>query len=192
MTPAASPARETDITTPDGRRLQVYEAGEPGGEPVLVHHGTPGCGLLAEPWVTDAANRGIRLVSFARPGYGRSHRHPGRRVVDVAADAVAVADAFGFERFRTWGVSGGGPHALGCAAALPDRVIAAASLGHCTVRLAGPGLDGGHGAGQRRRAGSGSQRRGGAAPLSHQPARADPRGNRCGTGRGLCEPATTG
>jgi len=49
-------------------------------------------------------------------------------VVDVAADAVAVADAFGFERFRTWGVSGGGPHALGCAAALPDRVIAAASL----------------------------------------------------------------
>lgn len=140
MTTTASSTRETDITTPDGRRLHVYEAGEPTGQLVLVHHGTPGCGLLADPWTTDAASRGIRLVSFARPGYGGSQRHPGRRVVDVAADAAAVADALGVERFRTWGVSGGGPHALACAAALPDRVIAAASLASIAP-YDSPGLD---------------------------------------------------
>jgi len=61
-------------------------------------------------------------------------------VVDVAADAAAVADALGVERFFTWGVSGGGPHALACAAALPDRVIAAVSLASIAP-YDSPGLD---------------------------------------------------
>jgi pimeloyl-ACP methyl ester carboxylesterase len=39
-----------------------------------------------------------------------------------------MADHFGFDRFATWGISGGGPHALACAALLPDRVSAAATL----------------------------------------------------------------
>ncbi len=48
------------------------------------------------------------------------------QVADVAADAVAVADAAGLGQFAVWGVGGGGPHALACAAMLPDRVLAAA------------------------------------------------------------------
>ncbi|MGE5829696.1 MAG: alpha/beta fold hydrolase, partial [Micromonosporaceae bacterium] len=121
-------ATEHDIPTRDGRVLHAYDAGDPQGELVLVHHGTPCSGVLAEWWVDDAAARGLRLVGYDRPGYGGSDRQPGRSVADVAADAATIADAFGAPRFRTWGVSGGGPHALACAALLPDRVIAAATL----------------------------------------------------------------
>jgi pimeloyl-ACP methyl ester carboxylesterase len=116
------------IDTPDGRRLRVREDGDPRGRPVLVHHGTPSAGLLYPAHVEDAAAKGIRLVAYARPGYDDSTPHPGRRVADGAADAAAVADALGFDRFATWGISGGGPHVLACAALLPERVVAAAAL----------------------------------------------------------------
>ena len=119
---------QRDVWTPDGRLLVVHEGGDPDGMPVIAHHGTPGCGLLAPAGVEDAAARGIRLVSYDRPGYGKSHRHPGRTVAAAAADTAVIADTLGFARFATWGVSGGGPHALACAALLPERVSAAAVL----------------------------------------------------------------
>ncbi|MEV7229578.1 alpha/beta hydrolase [Polymorphospora sp. NPDC051019] len=113
----------------DGRQLHVVEDGLPEGWPVVVHHGTPGAPLLWPTWSDDARRRGIRLLGVARPGYARSTRLPGRSVADIAADVAAVADALGIDRFATWGVSGGGPHALACAALLPGRVTAVASLG---------------------------------------------------------------
>ena len=119
---------EHEVRTPDGRRLHVYSAGDPGGELVLVHHGSPGSGVLWEGWVQAAESQGVRLVGYDRPGYDGSDRRAGRLVADVASDAAAIADAFGAGRFRTWGTSGGGPHALACAALLPDRIIAAATL----------------------------------------------------------------
>jgi pimeloyl-ACP methyl ester carboxylesterase len=120
--------RQHEVRTRDGRLLAVVDAGDPDGDLVLVHHGTPSSGKLASWWVDDAAARGIRLVGFDRPGYGASDRHPGRTVADVATDALAIADALGVGEFRTWGVSGGGPHALACAALLPDRILSAAAL----------------------------------------------------------------
>jgi pimeloyl-ACP methyl ester carboxylesterase len=125
---AVADAREHVIRAPNGRRLRAYEAGDPAGDVVLVHHGTPCSGILARWWAEDAIARGIRLVGYDRPGYGGSDRQPGRSVADAVDDASAIADALGVERFRTWGISGGGPHALACAVLLPDRVIAAATL----------------------------------------------------------------
>jgi pimeloyl-ACP methyl ester carboxylesterase len=116
------------VTTPDGRTLAVREAGDPQGVPVLVHNGTPGSGLLYEPIVRDAEERGIRLFSYDRPGYGGSTRLEGRNVAACAVDVAAVCDALGVARFCVWGISGGGPHALATAALLPDRVAAAAAL----------------------------------------------------------------
>jgi pimeloyl-ACP methyl ester carboxylesterase len=116
------------IAGPGGRALRVYEEGDPTGAPVVVHHGTPADGSLFPPWVDDAAERGIRLIGYDRPGYGGSDAHPGRRIADAAADVAAIADALGIERFATWGISGGGPHALACAALLGDRVVGVASL----------------------------------------------------------------
>jgi pimeloyl-ACP methyl ester carboxylesterase len=118
----------TQVEGPAGRSLRVYEAGDPAGPMVLAHHGTPADGQLFAPWARDAEARGMRLVSYDRPGYGGSTPHEGRRVADAAADAAAIADALGVERFATWGISGGGPHALACAALLPDRVVGVASL----------------------------------------------------------------
>jgi len=48
--------------------------------------------------------------------------------LDGASDVAGIADSLGLERFAVWGHSGGGKYALACAAALPGRVVAAASL----------------------------------------------------------------
>jgi pimeloyl-ACP methyl ester carboxylesterase len=117
------------VTASAGRRLHVVEDGDPDGFPVLVHTGTPGGAEPLYPgWVEDARARAIRLIAYDRPGYGPSTPQPGRSVADAAFDARAIADQLGLERFATWGVSGGGPHAIACAALLADRVTAAASL----------------------------------------------------------------
>jgi pimeloyl-ACP methyl ester carboxylesterase len=75
-----------------------------------------------------AAELGLRWVSFDRPGYGGSTAHTGRSIASVAADATALADAVHLDRFGVMGASGGGPHALGCAALHPDRVLAVVSV----------------------------------------------------------------
>lgn len=116
------------ITTPDGRQLKITQAGAPDGIPVLAHHGTPESRVLNQGWIEDAHARGIRLISYNRPGYGASTALPGRSVADAAADVRAIAGALGLKRLLVWGVSGGGPHALACAALLPDLVPAAAAL----------------------------------------------------------------
>lgn len=66
----------------------------------------------------------MRLLTFDRPGFGRSDRRPGRTVLDTAADVAALADEVGIDRFAVLGVSAGGGHALGCAVTLGDRVAA--------------------------------------------------------------------
>ena len=119
---------EHDVRTPDGRSLHVIEGGDPDGLPVVVHHGTPGCALQYEPHAADAAERGIRLITYDRPGYGGSTPHEGRSVADAAADVTVIADALSVGRFATYGGSGGGPHTLACAALLPDRVVGAVPI----------------------------------------------------------------
>jgi len=116
------------LRTPDGRTLEVMAAGERDWPLVLIHNGTPtGAGFLSRH-LADAEALGLRLVSYSRPGYGASTRLPGRTVAQAAEDAKTICDALGARRFATWGISGGGPHALACAALLPERVVAAASL----------------------------------------------------------------
>ncbi len=114
--------------TPDGRTLAVEEAGDLDGHPVLVHEGTPNSRHLYPPVAIDAASRGLRLISYDRPGYGGSSPQPGRSVADCAADVRAICAELGISRLAMWGISGGGPHVLACAALLPDLVTAAASL----------------------------------------------------------------
>lgn len=119
---------ELTVRTPDGRTLAVEESGDPAGRPVLVHMGTPNSRHLYGPNVRDAAARGLRLISYDRPGYGGSSPQPGRTVADCAADVRTICAELGIGRLAAWGISGGGPHVLACAALLPDLVTAAASL----------------------------------------------------------------
>jgi len=118
-----------DIPVGDGRTVRAYDTGN-GSDTLTVvwHHGSPQTGAPLEPLLAVAAERAIRLVTYARPGYGGSTPAPGRDVAAAAGDVAAVADALGVERFATMGASGGGPHALACAALLGERVTAVACL----------------------------------------------------------------
>jgi pimeloyl-ACP methyl ester carboxylesterase len=129
---------ELDLTLRDGRTLHVYDEGDPQGVAVVAHHGTPSSGRLHRLHIDDAGARGIRLLGYDRAGYGASSPRPGRSIGDVAADVAELLDALGVERFATWGHSGGGPHALACAALLPERCVAAATL----ASVAPYGVDG--------------------------------------------------
>ena len=119
---------ERTVQTADGRTLAVQENGDLDGIPVMVHMGTPNSRHLYGPNSADAAARGLRLISYDRPGYGGSTPCPGRTHADCASDVRAICAALGIDRVATWGISGGGPHVLACAALLPDLVVAAASL----------------------------------------------------------------
>jgi len=116
------------IPTPDGRSLDVWLAGPPDGTPLLFHYGTPSSGVPFAGHVEAATARRLRIVSFARPGYSNSTRQPGRRIVDVVADSRTVLDHLGIDRAYLAGWSGGGPHALACAALMPERVLGTAIL----------------------------------------------------------------
>ena len=114
---------EHRIALADGRTCALAEWGDPEGVPCFSLHGTPGGRISWAEDPTIYARHGIRRLTTDRPGYGESTRQPGRRVVDIVADVVEVADALGLDRFVVTGASGGGPHALALAAMLPDRVV---------------------------------------------------------------------
>lgn len=128
------------VHLPDGRRVTVDLAGDPRGRVVFLLHGTPGSRVGPRPGSLFLRRHGAHLISFDRPGYGGSDRRPGRRVADVADDVAHIADVLGIDRFAVVGRSGGGPHALACAALLPDRVARAAALVPLAPRDA-PDLD---------------------------------------------------
>ena len=116
------------ISSADGRTLELSDAGDPSGFPVVVQHGTPSSRLLWSQHDALARSQGIRLIGYDRPGYGGSTRDEGRNVATCAADVNAIADALALERYATWGISGGGPHALACAALCDERLLAVGSL----------------------------------------------------------------
>jgi pimeloyl-ACP methyl ester carboxylesterase len=116
------------VQAPDGRQLEVVTAGPENGRCFLWHSGTPSAAAAYPPLVAELARRDMRLVTFSRPGYAASSAMAGRAVGDVATDVQAILDALRIGRFFCAGQSGGGPHALACAALLSDRVIATATL----------------------------------------------------------------
>ncbi|GGW35818.1 alpha/beta fold hydrolase [Streptomyces xantholiticus] len=116
------------VRVADGRHLMVERLGDPRGRPVFLLHGTPGSRLGPAPRGMVLYQRGTQLIVYDRPGYGGSDRLAGRSVADVAQDVRAIADELGLERFAVVGRSGGAPHALACAALMPDRVTRAAAL----------------------------------------------------------------
>ena len=108
-------------------------SGPPDGLPFTYHHGTPGAATPIRAIERVAHERRLRLVTTSRPGYGDSSRQAGRSVVDVVADTKAVLAAIGAERCVVGGWSGGGPHALACAARLDEAssVLLIASVAPC-------------------------------------------------------------
>jgi pimeloyl-ACP methyl ester carboxylesterase len=114
---------------PDGRDLGWLEFGDPHGAPVFAFHGTPGSRYLVVIDETSISDAGLRFICVDRPGYGLSSFQRGRRLIDWPKDVAHLATQMGIERFAVLGHSGGGPHAVVCAALLGERVSAAAIVG---------------------------------------------------------------
>lgn len=139
-----SPGVTEFVQAPDGRGIEVLTGGDPAGFPFVFHNGTPGGALEFRP-LWDAAERaGLRLVTYSRPGYGRSTPRPEGSepdMTDDAADTLVVLDALGLGDYVTLGWSGGGPRALACASRHPGRCRAAVSLAGLAPYVGAAGLD---------------------------------------------------
>ncbi|GAA3998668.1 alpha/beta hydrolase [Deinococcus rubellus] len=136
-----------DLSLKGGRTLHFYDhfhgAGGLGRTDLLAvfwQHGTPNIGAPPAPLFAAAERLGLRLVGHDRPGYGGSSPLPGRDIASAAADVAGLADALGIARFAVMGHSGGGPHALACAALLPERVVGTISVAGLAP-FGAPGLD---------------------------------------------------
>ncbi|MGZ4270327.1 MAG: alpha/beta fold hydrolase [Solirubrobacteraceae bacterium] len=119
---------EGEVRLAGGRRLAFVVHGDRSGLPVVLHHGTPMSSLGLGFADAAARARGVRLICPDRPGIGRSDPAPRQTLLGWADDVGALADAIRIERFSVIGYSGGGPHALACAARLPARVTAVALM----------------------------------------------------------------
>src|SRR5690242_6889585 len=119
---------KADVELPGGRKLHYYNTGHRAADTRLAVfwlHGTPNVGAPPEPLFEAAKERRLRWLGYDRPGYGGSTPLANRDIASAAADVASIADGLGLERFAVMGHSGGSPHALACAALLPDRVVAA-------------------------------------------------------------------
>jgi pimeloyl-ACP methyl ester carboxylesterase len=119
---------EVLIDLPDGRTLEVGTLGEPSGHTVLFHHGTPGSVNLVKMLAPLAEDGDLFVITTSRAGYGKSSRLEGRNVASVVNDSRAALDSLGRSDYVAVGWSGGGPHALACAALDAPRCLAAWSL----------------------------------------------------------------
>jgi pimeloyl-ACP methyl ester carboxylesterase len=121
--------REGTVCLPDGRRLGWSSAGPEDGVPVLYLHGAIGTSVKRTPELDAViAELGVRYISVSRPGFGRSDPSPGRRITDFPADVERLVDRLRIGRFAIVGVSAGGPYAIACARALPERAAATAAV----------------------------------------------------------------
>ena len=116
------PWLDSTIRLPDGRQLAFAEYGDPTGAPVMLFHGLPGSRLAWALLPDDPFPAGLRIIAPDRPGYGRSDPKPGRSLLDWAKDVKDFTDHLQLKRFAIVGISGGGPGALACASAMPERL----------------------------------------------------------------------
>jgi len=125
------------IQLADGRRLDIRVSGPSDGLPLVFHHGTPGAATPIRAVERAAQERGLRLVTASRPGYGASDRQPDRSVAEVVHDTAAILAELGADRCLVAGWSGGGPHALACGARLPQAAAVLVIAGVAPYGAAG-------------------------------------------------------
>lgn len=116
--------REGTITLADGRTVAYADYGRPDQAPLVYCHGGPGNRQEPRLMSDVPGAAGFRVIAIDRPGYGRSTPQPGRTIGGWVAEALAVVDTLGIDRFFTIGCSTGGAYALALAAK-SDRVLGA-------------------------------------------------------------------
>jgi 3-oxoadipate enol-lactonase/4-carboxymuconolactone decarboxylase len=118
-----------------GHAIHVAIDGPPGAPAILLMHSL-GSGMQVWDAQAAALARELRVVRFDVRGHGLSELSAAPFTLDdLAADALAVLDAFGIAAAHVGGVSLGGLIAQAIAARAPDRVR---SLILCDTALAIP------------------------------------------------------
>jgi len=144
MSEVLPPRLEGTVRVSPDRVLGWAQFGDANGLPFICLHGTPGARRQIPPEARSIGLRhGMRIVGIDRPGVGKSTPFLYENVREFADDVKILADAMGFERFAVIGLSGGGPYALACAAGMPDRVVAVASLGGVAPTVGPDAIHGG-------------------------------------------------
>lgn len=129
----------TDVVLSNRRIVDVLRGGATTGPALVMHHGTPLDATIWDDWDDVARDAGLQLIAISRPGYASSTRRAGRIVADVASDVAEILTHAHVPWFVSVGWSGGGPHALACAALLPGCRAAATIAG--VAPYGEPGLD---------------------------------------------------
>jgi pimeloyl-ACP methyl ester carboxylesterase len=140
----ARPKLEGNIAVGDDRQIGFAEFGDPQGRAIFWLHGTPGARrqIPMEARVyAEKAN--VRLIGIDRPGIGSSTQFRYDTVVAFADDLRTIADTLGIDKMIVIGLSGGGPYTLGCAAAMPDRIVAAGVIGGVAPTVGSDAITGG-------------------------------------------------
>ncbi len=106
----------------EGRILSYKMQGPNSGEIIFVFPGTPGSRefKFADDDLLNALN--LQLVIIDRPGYGESTFLEKRQLIDWPHDVEQIMTHFQLSTVSILGYSGGGPHALACAALLPEKI----------------------------------------------------------------------
>ena len=140
----ARPKLEGNIAVGADRQIGFAEFGDPQGRAVFWLHGTPGARrqIPMEARVY-AEKRQIRLIGIDRPGIGSSTPYQYDTVFAFAEDLRTIADTLGIDKMIVVGLSGGGPYTLACAAAMPDRVVAAGVIGGVAPTTGSDAIGGG-------------------------------------------------
>lgn len=106
----------------DGKQVGYAEYGNPAGIPILVHHGNPGSRLFWGLLPSSPFDDRYRLIAPDRPGYGLSDHYGKASIQKWPSIIQELMDYLGVDTFHNVGVSGGGPYALACSAALHQRI----------------------------------------------------------------------
>jgi pimeloyl-ACP methyl ester carboxylesterase len=126
----ARPKLEGNVAVAEDRQIGFAEFGDPQGRTIFWLHGTPGARRQIPTEARVYAERqNIRLIGIDRPGIGASTPYQYDNVLAFADDLRTIADTLGIDKMAVVGLSGGGPYALACGAAMPDRVVSVGVLG---------------------------------------------------------------
>lgn len=110
------------LTLRNGLVASWYEFGDPAGRPLFFFHGWPGSGAQGLFLHEMGLKHGVRIISPERPGFGEASPQPGRTFTDWPEVVEQIADFLGLGKFHIMGMSGGGPYALVCGWAMPQRL----------------------------------------------------------------------
>lgn len=124
------PSPPLTLSLSPSRKLSyaIFGSTSPTAHTVFFLHGWPGSRMEGTFLDAAAQRHNVRLVALDRPGFGASTPDPRRTILSHARDIQHAAHHLGAERYGVLGVSGGGPYALACAAALPAEKLLVVSV----------------------------------------------------------------